>query len=228
LSVSTDASGVPDGSSTYIVLQQWESGSGPHTGGGVDRFNELFVDPNADDFNNRACNTVGTDTGIADSCLGPAPFDSNVSEASNSIAGVWTVSGGGGQTATTTSVVSSLNPSTSGQSVTFTATVTGSSPTGTVQFKDGGSDLGSAVTLSGSSAELTTSSLAVATHSISAVYSGDANNLASTSNTVNQVVTASVVPPPSVTAVPTLSQWVLLAMALIVAVWAIATLRRAK
>src|SRR6185369_15784029 len=38
---------------------------------------------------------------------------------------------------TTTALGSSANPSTFGQSVTFTATVTGQSPTGTVTFKDG-------------------------------------------------------------------------------------------
>jgi hypothetical protein len=35
-----------------------------------------------------------------------------------------------------------VNPSTVGQSVTFTATVTGASPTGTVQFKNGAANLG--------------------------------------------------------------------------------------
>ena len=39
---------------------------------------------------------------------------------------------------TTTTLISSNNPSTLGTSVTFTATVTGTAPTGTVNFKDGG------------------------------------------------------------------------------------------
>jgi virginiamycin B lyase len=56
-----------------------------------------------------------------------------------------------GPVSTTTGVVSSLNPSNVGQSVTFTATVTGSGPTGRVQFKDGAGNLGAAVTLSGGS-----------------------------------------------------------------------------
>ena len=54
---------------------------------------------------------------------------------------------------TTTALTSSVNPSLGGQSVTFTATVTTSgmgTPTGTVQFKDGGSNIGSAVTLDAS------------------------------------------------------------------------------
>jgi hypothetical protein len=98
------------------------------------------------------------------------------------------------QTATSTSITSLLNPSASGQSVTFTATVTGASPTGMVQFKDGASNLGSAVTLAGGVATFTTSSLTTGSHSITAVYGGDGNNTTSTSaaltQTVNQAATS--------------------------------------
>lgn len=88
---------------------------------------------------------------------------------------------------TTTALASNANPSTYGSSVTFTATVAGSSPTGTVTFKDGASTLGT-TTLSGGSAGYTSSSLSVGTHSITAVYSGDTNNAASTSPALSQVV----------------------------------------
>ena len=127
-----------------------------------------------------------------------------------------TTAGGGGPAATTTTVASSLNPSTGGQSVTFTATVAGSSPTGTMQFKDGAANLGAAVALSGASASLTTSTLAVGTHPITAVYSGDAGNAPSTSPILTQVVNA--VPPPTTPGqpIPTLSEWgVLLLSALL-------------
>ena len=80
--------------------------------------------------------------------------------------------------ATTTAVTSSVNPSSVGQSVTFTATVTSSAgtPTGTVQFKDNGVNLGSPVTLNGSGvAQLTTATLAAGGHPITADYSGDGN-----------------------------------------------------
>src|SRR5436189_8151 len=75
--------------------------------------------------------------------------------------------------ATTTTVTSSLNPSDFGQNVTFTATVTGvATPTGTVQFKDNGNNLGAAVTLNASGVvQLTTSTLTAGTHTITAVYS---------------------------------------------------------
>jgi predicted nucleotidyltransferase len=77
-----------------------------------------------------------------------------------------------------TGLTSSLNPSFLGQSVTFTATVTstGGTPAGTVQFKIDGVNSGSPVTLNGSgAAQLTTSSLTAATHTVTADYSGDTN-----------------------------------------------------
>jgi len=97
---------------------------------------------------------------------------------------------GGGPVAqpTTTSLSGSPNPSTFGQNVNFTATVTGSSPTGTVTFKDGNTTLGTTNVNSGQ-ATLGVSSLSVGPHTISATYSGDSANLTSSgtaSQTVNQ------------------------------------------
>jgi hypothetical protein len=91
------------------------------------------------------------------------------------------------QAASTSAVGSATNPSTFGQSVTFTATVTPSTATGTVTFKDGSTTLG-AGTLSGGSATFVTSALSVATHSITAVYGGDTNFAGSTSTSLSQVV----------------------------------------
>jgi Bacterial Ig-like domain (group 3)/Calx-beta domain len=85
---------------------------------------------------------------------------------------------------TVVSVTSSVNPSDLTQSVIFTATVasSGSNPTGTVQFKDNGNNLGAPLTLNGSGiAQLPTSALTVGTHTITADYIGDGNFLASTS-----------------------------------------------
>ena len=94
---------------------------------------------------------------------------------------------------TTTSVTSSVNPSLSAQSVTFTATIAVTAPgagtrTGTVQFKDGASNLGSPVTVAGNQASFSTSALSVGGHSITAVYSGDTNFNGSTSGVLTQVV----------------------------------------
>jgi len=93
--------------------------------------------------------------------------------------------------ASATSLGSSVNPAASGQSVTFTATVTGASgtPTGTVNFKDGATVIGSGIALDGSGvATFSTSSLTAATHTMSAVYSGSAVYNPSTSANLSQVV----------------------------------------
>jgi hypothetical protein len=93
--------------------------------------------------------------------------------------------------ATKTTLSSSTNPSTYGQAVTFIAIVTlnpSAPPDGeTVTFKKGTTVLGTR-TLSGGSASFTTSALKVGTNSITAVYSGDADFLGSTSKALNQVV----------------------------------------
>src|SRR5207247_2518843 len=81
---------------------------------------------------------------------------------------------------TTTALLSSVNPSNFGQSVTFTATVTSGAgtPSGTAQFKDNGANLGAPVALNaGGAATFTTSALNAGTHTITAEYSGDTNFL---------------------------------------------------
>jgi hypothetical protein len=86
---------------------------------------------------------------------------------------------------TTTTLLSNLPTSTYGQAVIFTATVNGSSPTGTLTFKNGG------VTFATTTLPTNTTSYALLTagsHSITVVYSGDGNNGPSTSNTVTQTV----------------------------------------
>ena len=104
-------------------------------------------------------------------------------------------------TATTTSVASSLNPSTVGQTVTFTATVSSSIATGTIQFDIDGVAAGSPMILTGGQAVLSMSTLTAGTHQITATYSGDSNDLGSTSTvltqTINQVV-VTVSPSPTV------------------------------
>lgn len=93
---------------------------------------------------------------------------------------------------TTTALNSSVNPSVVGQSVTFTATVAvavpgAGIPTGSVNFKDGATTLGTG-SLSGGTATFTTSALTVGSHAITATYSGDTNFNSSTSATLTQVV----------------------------------------
>jgi autotransporter-associated beta strand protein len=89
--------------------------------------------------------------------------------------------------ASSTALASSLNPSTLGVQVTFTATITGRGPSGTVTLMDGLATLGTA-TLSGGTATLATAALTFGTHSITASYSGDANNNGSPSSALSQSV----------------------------------------
>ena len=91
------------------------------------------------------------------------------------------------KTNTTTTLASSLNPSTYGSSVTFTATVSPSTATGTVTFKNGTTTLGTG-TLSGGKATYSTSTLAVGSNSITASYGGDTNDNSSTSTALTQTV----------------------------------------
>jgi len=90
-------------------------------------------------------------------------------------------------TATTSSVASNRTPATYGQSVTFTATVSPSSATGTVTFYDGATSLGSAVVSSGV-ATISTTALSAGSHSITAGYGGDSSYSASTSAAIAQTV----------------------------------------
>jgi hypothetical protein len=104
--------------------------------------------------------------------------------------GMWEIPAVGSLVTTSALSFSPPNP-TFGTQVTFTATVnTGSSvipPTGTVAFIENSTTLGTGTVVSGS-ATFQTSSLTVASHSITAQYSGDTNYLGSTSPAVTVTV----------------------------------------
>ena len=96
---------------------------------------------------------------------------------------------------TTTGLASSVNPSVTGQSVTFTATVTATppaagSPSGTVTFKDGAANIAGCVgrPIAAGSATCTSPFAAAGSHPITAVYSGDTNFNTSTSAVLTQTV----------------------------------------
>jgi hypothetical protein len=97
---------------------------------------------------------------------------------------------------TKTTLSSSANPSSVGQSVTFTAIIGvvasgAGTPTGTIRFKDGNTVLGT-VTLQVVNgvvqATFTTAGLKKGKHTITAVYSGDADFLGNTSASLTQTV----------------------------------------
>src|SRR5262249_26059024 len=85
---------------------------------------------------------------------------------------------------TTAALTSSASPTAFSQPVTLTATVDAvgtAAPTGTVDFTDGSTVLGTRSLDASGVAVFTTSALAVGSHAITAVYGGDPNFLASTS-----------------------------------------------
>jgi hypothetical protein len=95
------------------------------------------------------------------------------------------------QATSTTTLTESSNTSVAGEPVTFTATAISSGgfyPTGTIDFMDGTTDLGSVYMDVNGSASLTTNALAVGGHTITAVYSGDSNTIGSSSDPVTQSV----------------------------------------
>lgn len=105
-------------------------------------------------------------------------------------------SSGLGQTVNQAASTIGLTPSAAiamyGTPLMFTATVTPSTATGSVQFLDGTAVLGS-VTLAGGTAVYATPMLAPGSHQIAAIYSGDSNDAGSNSAaltvTVTQIVT---------------------------------------
>lgn len=94
----------------------------------------------------------------------------------------------GGGAATSTSVSVQPGSPIAGLPVTFTATVSGTAPTGSVTFSAGSLNIGSAALVNGI-ATLTTSSLTGATYAVSAAYSGDATNNASDAAPISVIVT---------------------------------------
>jgi hypothetical protein len=93
---------------------------------------------------------------------------------------------------TTTALTSSLDPSSYGQGVVFTATVaapqSATTPTGVVSFMDGATVLGTGMLSASDVASFSTSTLGVGNHGITAVYQGSTNDDKSTSNVLVQVV----------------------------------------
>ena len=94
----------------------------------------------------------------------------------------------GGLTSSTTLLASSANPSLLGASVTFTATVTGTAPTGSVAFRADGTTLSGcgaialpAGTANSKTVTCSTAGLSAGVHSVVASYAGNATNNGSTS-----------------------------------------------
>jgi hypothetical protein len=91
---------------------------------------------------------------------------------------------------TTTTVSSSLNPSTVGEAVTYTATLNTAAATGTVEFKQAGVTITgcAAQAVSAGSAECTVADLPSGWPLITAIYSGDSGYAASNAPALTQTV----------------------------------------
>jgi hypothetical protein len=98
---------------------------------------------------------------------------------------------------TVTMLTSTMDPATSGQSVTFTANVAAAggsvaAPTGVVTFLDGVTVLGTKTLVGSGVASFSTAALSVGVHSITASYGGDANSVASVSAVLTETVNGAV------------------------------------
>jgi hypothetical protein len=164
-------------SATSVGTLEIENGAIFHLNGGT-------ADPV---FSGSYAPAVGTEFEVINGTWGTGAFTT----VADSFSGDYSHSGYIGvvrtRVATTTDVTSSANPAGVGQPVTFTATVAPGpngpgTPTGTVTFYDGGSSIGTAPVSTSqgvTTATLTTSSLSVGTHAITASYGGDSNYVAS-------------------------------------------------
>jgi hypothetical protein len=88
---------------------------------------------------------------------------------------------GAAATSTTLSASSTATPAVVGSTVTLSAAVTPAAAAGTVQFRDGATNIGAPVTVSSGNASQTTTTLAVGSHQLTAVFTPTTPTLYSTS-----------------------------------------------
>lgn len=108
----------------------------------------------------------------------------------------WTATGGTGNgtyvadnpAVSTSTVLAGPTSAAAGANVTYTATLTPSGATGTVQFKDGAANLGAAQPVSGGVASFSTTSLSAGPHNITAQFIPTGSFGASSSNTITTTI----------------------------------------
>ncbi|MBZ5684902.1 MAG: Ig-like domain repeat protein [Acidobacteriia bacterium] len=134
-------------------------------------------------------NGVATLTGVTLSVSGSHTITANYQGVSGSFLASTNTGAVYVRATSTVSLASSANPALLTDSVTFTATVSSvsGSPSGSVNFYDGATLLGSGTIASGT-ATYATSTLAVGSHSITAAYSGDTQFSISNSSAVSQII----------------------------------------
>ena len=100
-------------------------------------------------------------------------------------------------TSTALALTGGSTPANPGTPLTFTASVTGSTPTGNVAFYAGATLLGTSALNGSFQATFTTSSLAIGSYGITALYAGNATNAASVSPALTIDITSMLPPPPT-------------------------------
>lgn len=93
-------------------------------------------------------------------------------------------------TATTTTLTASATSQASGLAEVLTATMSPTSATGTVEFFDGSTEIGTGTVSSSGVATFSTSALAVGSHTLTATYEGDSSDASSTSGAVTVTITS--------------------------------------
>jgi hypothetical protein len=181
-SQSTTLSGIPGGVAAYFKVAIWDN---------------AFATPEAAAAAGSYSGQTAVFTAIPGSSISYPSIVAALGPAQSTWAAGNLVVALPAKTTTTTTLDSSLNPSSYGDSVTFTATVAPTGAGGTVTFKDGATTLGTG-TLSGGTASLFTSSLSAGSHSLTAEYAGDSSYSGSTSTALNQTVNK---------ATPSVSTW---------------------
>ncbi len=173
------------------------SGSDNSGGSGIASY-DVYVSDNGGNFTrwqNHTANTAATFNGVNGhtySFMSVATDNGGNVQATPTAAQATTKVQVQTSVATTTTLTATSTSITAGQSVTFTARVTGGTPTGSVTFKDGATTL-TTVTLVSGAATYTNSSFAAGTHNITATYNPVAPNLGSVSATLVETVTTAIV-----------------------------------
>jgi hypothetical protein len=128
---------------------------------------------------NRTSLPTGTDS-LTAVYSGDTNFAGSTASATEVVAGI----------ASATVLTAAPNPAGTGQTVTLTAAVTGAgvTPTGTVMFYDGAAQIGQGTLDATGHAAFSTAGLAVGTHSLTALYAGDATYVTSTSAAVVETI----------------------------------------
>jgi hypothetical protein len=182
----TDLAAANSGSTSPGLVVEDSTSSGPSSvsilmGNGDGTFQHA-VNYSTGDGGNGVVSTILTPNGFQD--LAVCFFGSYVTVLLGNGNGTF---GAGANSPTTTTLTSSLNPSALNQSVTYTATVSPSTATGTVTFSHGSTVMGTG-TLSKGTATLVYSALSAGGHDLTASYGGDANDAPSVSPVLVQVV----------------------------------------